>query len=138
MFALSLVAGPTLADASDVKQALDQISAISESDIREAAIAFFNTSTTPGLEGATLKIDTADRDSTQWRSSLGFEAEFTIKKHIMNGYWGLALVGGSLQDTVYLETNAGDPVKLDMRRDLIGARATLGLSLPINQHLKIR
>ena len=75
MFTLSLVAGTAQADPSDAQQALQQLNSISESDIRESAIAFFNTSTTPGLEGATLSIDTADRDSTQWRSSLGFEAE---------------------------------------------------------------
>jgi hypothetical protein len=138
MFTVSLVAGTAKADSSDVQQALEQLNSISESDIRESAIAFFNTSTTPGLEGATLSIDTADRDSAQWRSSLGFEAEFTIKNHVMNGYWGLALVGGSMEDTVYLETVDGDPVVLDVRRDLIGARANIGLSLPVDKHLKIR
>jgi len=138
IFILSLVTGTVQADPSDVQQALEQISSISESDIRESAIAFFNTSTTPGLEGATLSIDTADRDSAQWRSSLGFEAEFTIKNYIMNGYWGFALVGGSMEDTIYLETVNGDPVVLDVRRDLIGARANIGLSLPVDKHLKIR
>ena len=138
MLALSLLAGAAQADLSAAQQALEQLNSISESDIRESAIAFFNTSTTPGLEGATLSIDTADRDSAQWRSSLGFEAEFTIKNHVMNGYWGLALVGGSMEDTIYLETVNGDPVVLDVRRDLIGARANIGLSLPVDKHLKIR
>ena len=133
-----LMTGTVQADPSNVELALQQLNSISESDIRESAIAFFNTSTTPGLEGATLSIDTADRDSTQWRSSLGFEAEFTIKDYIMNGYWGLALVGGSMEDQIFLETVNGDPVQLDVRRDLIGARANLGLTLPVDQHLKIR
>ena len=135
MLLLSLVTSTVRADSS---QLLEQFDSISESDVRESAIAFFNTSTTPGLEGATLSIDTAERDSTQWRSSLGFEAEFTIRDWIMNGYWGLALVGGSMEDSVFLETKTGDPVQLEVNRSLIAARGNLGLTLPIDQHLKLR
>ena len=123
---------------SDSKAALDGLSAISESDIREAAIAFFNSSTTPGVEGATISVDTDDRQSTQWRSSLGFNAEFTIKEHILNGFWGLALVGGELDDTILVTADNGDPVQVDVTRQLIGARASIGLSLPFSRYFKLR
>ncbi len=53
---------------------LSGLSAISNSDIRNAAIAFVNTTSSPGLEGATLKVDEPQRNSDQWRSSLGFNA----------------------------------------------------------------
>ena len=96
------------------------LSAISDSDIRNSAIAFVNTSTSPGLEGATINVDTDDRSSEQLRSSLGFSAEFTLKKHIFNGYWGLAIVGGSLDDKIDVIADTGEQVALEIRRDLIG------------------
>ena len=65
---------------------LPGLSALSDADIREYSIAFVNMSTSPGLEGATLTVDNDERHSDQWRSSLGFNAEFTIKDHIFNGY----------------------------------------------------
>lgn len=114
------------------------LSAISDSDIRNSAIAFVNTSTSPGLEGATIEVDTDERDSKQWRSSLGFSAEFTIKKHIFNGYWGLAIVGGSLEDTIDVISDLGEEVVLDVKRDVIGLRGSVGLSFPINQYFKLR
>ena len=69
------------------------LSAISDSDIRNSAFAFVNTTSSPGLEGATLKVDNGERDSDQWRSSLGFTAEITLKNYIFNAYWGLGLEG---------------------------------------------
>ncbi len=97
---------------------LPGVSVPSESDIREAAVAFVNTTTSPGLSGATLTVDSADRQSEQWRSSLGFAAEFTIKNHIFNGYWGLALVGGQLDDKLDIIADDGTPVDLDLTRDV--------------------
>ena len=114
------------------------LSVISDSDIRNSAIAFVNTSTSPGLEGATIEVDTDERDSKQWRSSLGFSAEFTIKKHIFNGYWGFAIVGGSLEDNLVVISDTGEEVVLDVKRDVIGLRASAGLSFPINKHFKVR
>ena len=114
------------------------LSAISDSDIRNSAIAFVNTSTSPGLEGATIEVDTDERDSKQWRSSLGFNAEFTIKKHIFNGYWGFAIVGGTLEDRIDVISDVGEEVVLDVRRDVIGLRGSVGLSFPINQYFKLR
>jgi len=114
------------------------LSAISDSDIRNSAIAFVNTSTSPGLEGATIEVDTDERDSKQWRSSLGFSAEFTIKKHIFNGYWGFAIVGGSLEDMIDVISDLGEEVVLDVKRDVIGLRGSVGLSFPITQYFKLR
>jgi hypothetical protein len=117
---------------------LPGLSALSDSLVRESAIAFVNTTTSPGLEGATLTVDDGTRQSDQWRSSLGFAVEFTIKKHVYNGYWGMALIGGSLEDRVELTGDNGQPVTIDLTRDVIALRGSYGLSFPINQHLKIR
>ena len=111
---------------------------ISESDIRSSAIAFVNTTNSPGLEGATIDVDTDNRDSDQWRSSLGFSAEITLRDHIFNAYWGLAMVGGSLNDRINFAGDIGQPVKLDMTRDIISLRGSFGLSFPINEHFKLR
>ena len=117
---------------------LSGLSALSESDIQSSAIAFVNTTSSPGLEGATLNVDGTQRDSDQWRSSLGFTAEITLKDYIFNAYWGLALVGGSLNDRIQLTADNGQSVKLDMTRDIISLRGSLGLVFPINQHFKLR
>ena len=117
---------------------LSGLSAISESDIRSSAIAFVNTTSSPGLEGATLKVDNGERNSDQWRSSLGFNAEITLKDYIFNAYWGLGIVGGSLNDRIQLTGDNGQPVKLDLTRDIVSLRGSLGLVFPINQHFKLR
>ena len=117
---------------------LPGLSSLSDSVVRESAIAFVNTTTSPGLEGATLTVDDGNRQSEQWRSSLGFAAEFTLKNHIYNGYWGLALVGGSLNDKFELTGDNGQPVQIDLTRDVVALRGSFGLSFPINQHFKLR
>ena len=117
---------------------LDGISAISESDIRSSAIAFVNTTSSPGLEGATLSVDTTERHSEQWRSSLGFNAEVTLKNHIFNAFWGIGLVGGSLNDKIQLTTDNGQPVSLDLTRDIVSLRGSFGLVFPVNEHFKLR
>ena len=117
---------------------LSGLSAISESDIRNSAIAFVNTTSSPGLEGATLNVENAQRHSDQWRSSLGFNAEVTLKDFIFNAYWGLGLVGGSLNDRIQLTGDSGQPVKLDLTRNITSLRGSLGLVFPINQYFKLR
>lgn len=136
-FLLVLVINTSVSSAP-APSTLPGISFLSESDIREAAIAFANMSTSPGLEGATLTVDNEDRHSEQIRGSLGFTAEFTIKKHIFNGYWGFAIVGGSLDDKLQLVADSGQRVRLDVSRELLGLRGSLGLSFPINQRFKLR
>jgi hypothetical protein len=114
------------------------LSELSDSIVRESAFAFVNTTTSPGLEGATLTLDDGNRQSDQWRSSLGFSAEFTIKNHIFNGYWGMAVVGGSLNDRSELTGDSGQPVQVDLTRDVVALRGSFGLSYPVTQHFKLR
>ena len=117
---------------------LSGISAISDSDIRNSAIAFVNTSTSPGLEGAVLNVDTTNRESDQLRSSLGFNAEITLKNHIFNAYWGLGLINGSLTDNIQGTGDIGQPVELDTERDITSLRGSLGLSFPVYENFKLR
>ena len=117
---------------------LPGLSALSESDARESAIAFVNMTTSPGLEGAIIIVDDDTRQSEQWRSSLGFDAEFTLKNQIFNGYWGLAIVGGRIDDKMELIGDNGQPVHLDLTRDVVALRGSSGLSFPIDQHFKLR
>ncbi len=114
------------------------LSTLSDSLVRESAIAFVNTTTSPGLEGATLTVDDGSRQSEQWRSSLGFAVEFTMKKHIYNGYWGMAIVGGELKDKVELTADDGQPVQINLTRDVIALRGSFGLVFPFNEHFKLR
>jgi hypothetical protein len=118
------------------------LSAISDSDIQSSAFAFVNTTSSPGLEGATINVDIKDnndlRISDQLRSSLGFNAEVTLKNYIFNAYWGLGLVGGSLQDRIQITGDANQRVKLNVTRDIVSLRGSLGLVFPINQHMKLR
>jgi hypothetical protein len=130
-----VVNGPVMAQNENP---FNGLSIISDSDIRDSAIAFVNTTTAPGLEGATLNVDNDQRNSDQWRSSLGFTAEVTLKDHIFNAYWGLGLVGGSLSDKIRLTADNGQPVTLDLTRDIISLRGTLGLVFPVNEHFKLR
>jgi len=117
---------------------LPGVSLLSDTIVRESAIAFVNTTTSPGLEGATLTVDDGNRLSEQWRSSLGFTAEFTLKDYIFNGYWGLALVGGSLNDKFELTGDSGQPLQIDLTRDVLALRGSFGLSFPTTQHFKFR
>ncbi|MFV2060557.1 MAG: hypothetical protein ACC653_07715 [Gammaproteobacteria bacterium] len=108
------------------------------SDIRDSTFAFVNMSTSPGLDGAVISVANNERNSDQLRSSLGFNAEITFTNYIFNGYWGLNIVSGNLEDTLTLIGDNGKNVQLDITRELIGARGTIGLSFPINQHFKFR
>jgi len=135
---LMLYASITPVEAASVSPPLAGLSTISEADIREYAIAFVNMSTSPGLEGATLTVDNGQRQSDQWRSSLGFNAEFTLKNHIFNGYWGMAIVGGRLEDTIEFIADNGNPAILDITREVVGLRGSLGLSFPIDKYFKLR
>ncbi len=115
-----------------------EIPGVDETDIRNSALAFVNTTTAPGLEGATLNVDNNERNSDQWRSSLGFSAEITLPNHIYNAYWGLAMVGGSLVDNLRFTGANGQPIHINLRRDIISLRGSLGLSFPLNEHFKLR
>lgn len=113
------------------------VSSITISDARQSAIAFVNANTSPGLEGATLELSEEDRQSTNWRSSLGFNAEFTLRNHIYDGYWGLAIVGGELNDDILLAGDQGETINLKVRRQVVALRGSLGLSFPISEQFKL-
>ncbi|HEB55528.1 MAG TPA: hypothetical protein ENI98_04330 [Gammaproteobacteria bacterium] len=140
LLAISLAALSLFSNASVGQEdsPLTGISEISDSDIRKSAIAFVNTTTAPGLEGATLTVEDTGRNSDQWRSSLGFNAEVTLKEYIFNAYWGLGVVGGSLNDRIRLTADNGQPVKLDITRNIVSLRASGGLVFPLNEHFKLR
>lgn len=131
----ALVIGSAAAQDDDAPA---RVGVFSDASIRESAIAFVNMTTSPGLEGATLEVDDADRYSEQTRSSLGFTSEFGIRNHVYNGYGGLALVGGTLRDDLDVVADDGEPVRVDLTRDVLALRGSLGLSFPIDQHLKVR
>ncbi len=113
------------------------LSTVSNSDIQNSAIDFVNTTSSPGLGGATLHVNNAQRNSDQWRSNLGFNAEITLKDHIFNAYWGLGLVSGSLKDSIRLTADNGQPVVLNLKRNITSLHGSLGLSFPINEHFKL-
>ncbi|WP_290580448.1 hypothetical protein [Ketobacter sp.] len=114
------------------------ISDLDVSDLRQAVIAFVNIATAPGVEGSALTVDKTNRQSDLWRSSLGFSAEFRIKPNIYNGYWGLSLIGGGLDDRFVLVDDFGDEVDVQVKRNIAALRGNFGLSFPIDQHFKVR
>ena len=50
----------------------------------------------------------------------------------------MAIVGGRLEDSIELIDDNGQPVQLDLTREVVGLRGSLGLSFPIDQHFKLR
>ena len=131
-FSLNIPAAVTAAEL------FPNLSSLTEANIRDAAIAFVNMTTSPGLEGAVISVDNNERTSDQFRSSLGFNAEFTLQDYVFNGYWGLALSGGRLEDKISLTDDNGQPLLLNLTRDVIALRGSLGLSFPLDQHFKLR
>lgn len=107
-------------------------------DIRESLIAFVNLSTAPGLDGATFSVDEPGRDSDLVRGSLGYASDLTLKDYVLDGYWGMALAYGTLEDLVDVLGPEGKPIRLDVDRDIVSLRGSGGLSLPITQHFKLR
>ena len=114
------------------------LSSLSTADVRQAFIAFVNMTTAPGVEGSALQADSEFRDTDLWRSSLGFGAEFTLRSPIYNGYWGLALIGGGLDDQFELQDDFGESVRVEVDRDIVALRGSFGLSFPIDEHFKVR
>lgn len=111
---------------------------LSPEDIRESLIAFVNLSTAPGLAGATFSVDEPGRESELIRGSLGYTADLTLKDHVLDAYWGAALAYGSLEDQVDVLDREGRPTRLDVDRDILSLRGSVGLSLPITRHFKLR
>lgn len=114
------------------------LAAIDEQSIKRSFIAFIGATSTPGLESAQLSVDTPTRTSDISRSSLGFNAEFTLPDRIENGYWGAGLLAGKHQDQILLADESGDVLQLNVVREMRGIRLSYGWSLPITPALKIR
>jgi hypothetical protein len=138
LFAAGLMAaaGICAADLSP-RRDLPQLGDLSPEDITQATIAFINVANTPGLDGMVLDVDPSGRRSDLTRASLGFNAEFSLKEPVFEGYWGLALGFGELDDRIQFQGDDLDVINLDVRRDVISLRGTAGLSFPINKHFKI-
>ena len=119
-------------------QPLEGLSEISTQDIRQSIIGFVNLTTMPGVEGSILQTSPPGRKGELWRSSLGFQAEFTLRDYIANGYWGAALVAGSFDDEFVVLDDAGDPIEVALRRDIQALRGSFGLSFPVSESLKVR
>ncbi|MBA53162.1 MAG: hypothetical protein CMK89_01795 [Pseudomonadales bacterium] len=114
------------------------LSDITTQDIRQSIIGFVNLTTMPGVEGSVLHTSSPGRDGELWRSSLGFQAEFTLRDYIANGYWGAALVAGSFDDEFVLLDDLDRPVEVAIRRDIQALRGSLGLSFPMSESFKVR
>lgn len=110
---------------------------VTEVDLRQSAIDFVNVTASPGLEGAMMEVDQPYRSSNIVRSSLGFGADFTLRKTLVDGYWGAAIVAGSIDEELFFE---GDdlPVTVQYDRRVVGLRGSLGLSVPVNKNLRVR
>ncbi len=132
---LAWVAAPAAAQAPEFP---DAVIDLTPETIQESMIAFVNLSTAPGVDGATFEVDEAARDADLLRSSLGYAANFTLKERVIDGYWGLALAYGELEDRVNVRLPAGQTLRLEAERDILSLRASLGLVLPLTQHLKLR
>ncbi|MEP1471599.1 MAG: hypothetical protein ABJK25_11550 [Halieaceae bacterium] len=107
-------------------------------DIRESIIAFVNLYSTPGLDGATFRVNDDNRESDLIRGSLGYSGDLTIKGSVFDAYWGIALAYGSLEGEADVLSQRGRPLQLDVDRDILSLRGSGGLSLPITRHFKLR
>jgi len=114
-----------------------ELEGVDLSGVRQSAIAFVTTTTAPGVEGGGIEVDRDGRSSEAWRSSLGFAAEFILPETIYNGYWGVSLVAGGLDDRIAFVGEAG-PTEVMTKRDVLGLRGSLGLSFPITERWRVR
>lgn len=135
---LSFLLVPNLAVAAQTKNILDDINGLDPEDISQAAIDFVNLSASPGLSGAVFEVDWPNRDVKLLRSNLGFGAEFTIRDHLFDGYWGLALVQGTLEDKLEFNNTLDEPIIFLVDRDILSLQGSFGLSFPINKSLRYR
>ena len=135
LFILCCSAASLQAQEIEIPPGLEELSL---EDIRESMIAFVNLSTAPGLDGATFRVDEDNRKSDLIRGSLGYAADLTLKGSILDAYWGIALAYGSLEDQADVLSEAGNPLRLDVERDILSLRGSAGLSLPISRYFKLR
>lgn len=123
---------------AQVATPLPILNELAPGDVRQAAIAFVNITTAPGVEGAVMRVDTPERDADLWRSSIGFNAEFALRESIINGYWGASITTGGLHDELTITDTTGKTALFDIDRDITSARVMGGFALPITQSFKLR
>lgn len=107
-------------------------------NIRESMIAFVNLSTAPGLDGATFRVDSHNRDTDLVRGSLGYTGTATVRDTIADAYWGIALAYADAEDELRVLDQQGRPAKLDGERSILSLRSSAGLNLPLDQHFSLR
>lgn len=129
---------PKLALAAQSENILEDIIGLDPEDISQAAIDFVNLSVNPGISGALFEVDWPNRDVKLLRSNLGFGAEFSIRNHWFDGYWGLALVEGKLEDTLEVHNTQNEPITFFVDRDILSLQGSFGFSFPLNKALKYR
>jgi hypothetical protein len=131
--ALTLLARPSAA--ADGPRSLAQVSL---QDIQQAAVALVHVVTTPEVESAIFRVDRKYREADLSRSTAGFGTDFLIYNQVFDGYWGAALSTGTLDETFELTGSDGEPVLLDIERDVESAQLSAGLALPFTGHFKLR
>ena len=117
---------------------VDYLDELSEIDIQEAALAFINLTTSPGVEGINLEVNLPNRQSQVGRASLGFTADFNVDGWSNDGYWGGALVHGQLDEVIVFLDKNDQPLHLIVDRDILALHGSFGLSIPVSQQLRVR
>jgi len=117
---------------------LDRLEDLTDLQIQEAALAFINLTTSPGIEGLNLSLAQPQRESSIARSSLGFSADFSLRDWPVDGHWGAALIQGQLDEGLMFIGRNDVPVLLAVDRDIMGIRGSFGVVIPITEHFKLR
>jgi len=113
------------------------LSDLTPSDIRQAAIALVNIAITPGVDGAQYNVGGPRRDADLSRSSLGFGAEFTLRDRLLDGYWGAEISAGDLDETLSFQ-GTDRPLELGLNRRIESLQGSAGLVFPIDRHFRLR
>jgi hypothetical protein len=111
---------------------------LSLEDVSKSLIAFVNFAATPGIEGATFRIDEPTRDSYLRRSSLGFATDIAVRDHVFDGYWGAALSYAHQDDDILVLDSNAAPRQVDVDRKILSLSGSVGLSLPLDQYFRLR
>lgn len=130
---LMVIAGPLAASAQP-----PNINDLSLQDIQQAAIGLVNIVTTPELESALFRVDSAHRETDLTRSTVGFSGEYLIRNRVFNGYWGAALSTGSQDQTVTLQGDQFARLQARIKRKVDSIQGSAGLVLPITEYFKLR
>jgi len=137
-FLFCCLVGVLLAAPVFSEDVLSEIEEIDPEDLSQTIIDFVNLTTTPGVGGAVFEVDQPDRDMDLLRGDLGFGTEFSISDKTYNGYWGLALVEGRLEDTIDFTNDSQQSTQARVERDMRALQGSVGLSFPLTDQLRYR